>query len=164
MSTFGPKSFVPNHLDLDKFVKETNPKDAVGVKKGPISTVSGPVMAEMGVAMLEGARKYGAHNYRVMGVRASVYRNAAWRHIAKYWAGQDIDSDSGIHHITKAMASLMVLRDAQIFNKCTDDRPPALPDSHEFWDLIDKMCVDLIARYPDAKEPFTQVRLDLESK
>lgn len=141
-------------------LKDTNPKDAVGIKKGPISTVSGPVMAELGVAMLEGARKYGRHNYRVSGIRASVYRDAAWRHIAKWWAGQDIDKDSGLNHITKALASLMVLRDAMIFNNWTDDRPPALPNSHEFWTLIDKMCIDLIEKHPEAKEPFTQVKLN----
>ena len=54
--------------------KETNPKDAVGIRKWRnFATVSMTVMAEVGVAMMEGARKYGRHNYRVSGVRASVY-------------------------------------------------------------------------------------------
>jgi hypothetical protein len=143
-------------------VKDTNPKDAVGIKKGPITTVSGPVMAELGVAMLEGARKYGRHNYRVAGVRASVYRDATWRHLAKWWAGQDIDPDSGVHHLVKALASIMVLRDAQLFDKCDDDRPPALPRADEFWANIDKMSVDLIKKHPNPKAPFTQKGLEEE--
>jgi len=139
--------------------KDTNPKDAVGVKKAPISTVSGAVMSELGVAMLEGARKYGRHNYRVSGVRASVYRDATWRHLTKWWEGEDTDPDSGINHITKAIASLMVLRDAMIFDKWVDDRPPPVP--LEFWAKLDEMTVDIIERYPNAVAPFVRKKSEL---
>lgn len=135
--------------------KDTNPKDAVGVKKAPISTLSGPVVAEMGLAMLEGARKYGRHNYRISGVRASVYRDATFRHMNKWWEGEDIDPDSGVHHLVKALASLAVLRDAQIFNKCIDDRPPALPNAIEYWKKLDTLAAAIIKKYPDAVLPFT---------
>ena len=74
--------------------------------------------------MMEGAMKYGRHNYRVAGVRASVYLDATIGHLSDYWEGQDIDPDSNLHHITKAIASLYVLRDAQLQNMCEDDRPP----------------------------------------
>ena len=134
-------------------VKDTNPKDAVGVKKAPVSTVSGAVIAELGVAMLEGARKYGRHNYRVSGVRASVYRDATFRHLNKWWEGEDIDSDSGLNHITKAIASLTVLRDAMIFDNWTDDRPPPVPEG--FLDNLDKLAANVIEKYPNAKDPFT---------
>lgn len=134
--------------------KDTNPKDAVGVKKAPVSTVSGAVVAELGVAMLEGARKYGRHNYRVSGVRASVYRDATWRHLTKWWEGEDIDPDSGLNHITKAIASLMVLRDAMILDNWVDDRPPPIPP--EFWTELDRQAKDVVEKYPDAVEPFTK--------
>lgn len=119
--------------------KDTNPKDAVGTAKVPISTVSmqvvdeltqfmGPVdprvLAELGLAMMEGALKYGRHNYRVAGVRASVYYDAAFRHRAAFELGQDIDPDSGLSHITKGIATLTVLRDSMIQGNWTDDRPP----------------------------------------
>ena len=133
--------------------KDTNPKDAVGVKKAPISTVSGAVMAELGIAMLEGARKYGRHNYRISGVRASVYRDATWRHMNQWWEGEDIDPDSGLSHITKAIASLTVLRDAMIFDNWVDDRPPSVPEG--FLKGLDKAAADVIKKYKDAKEPFT---------
>ena len=82
----------------------------------------------MGLAMLEGAVKYGGHNYRVAGVRASVYYDAARRHLDSYWEGEDIDPDSGLPHIIKAMACLHVLRDSQLMGNHTDDRPPRLPN------------------------------------
>ena len=75
--------------------KQTNPKDALGIKKAPISTVPANVILETGLALLEGARKYGRHNYRIMGVRASVYYDAVvGRHLAQWWEGEDIDKDS----------------------------------------------------------------------
>jgi hypothetical protein len=40
--------------------KATNPKDAIGIRKAPLSTVPMGVIVEMGVGMLEGAAKYGA--------------------------------------------------------------------------------------------------------
>lgn len=104
--------------------KPTNPKDAIGIRKAPLSVVPLPVLVELGVAMLEGASKYGRHNYRGAGIRFSVYFDATIRHLFSWWEGEDIDQDSGLSHVTKAIASLTVLRDAMIRNKCTDDRPP----------------------------------------
>lgn len=107
--------------------KESNPKDEIGGRKAPMSTLPAGVLAEMGVAMLEGKAKYGAYNYRVSGVRASVYYDALMRHIMAWWEGEDIDPDSGLSHVTKAIVTLAVLRDAQRNNMVTDDRPPVSP-------------------------------------
>jgi hypothetical protein len=104
--------------------KATNPKDLIGTRKAPLSTVPMGVIVEMGVGMLEGAAKYGRHNYRCAGVRGSVYFDAAMRHMISWWEGEDLDPDSGLSHITKAMCSLAVLRDAQMQGMVTDDRPP----------------------------------------
>lgn len=104
--------------------KDTNPKDSVGIRKAPLSTVPMNVVAEAGVAMLEGALKYGRHNYRAMGIRESVYFDGTMRHLLAYWEGEDIDPDSGVSHLTKAIASLLVWRDAQMNGNATDDRPP----------------------------------------
>ena len=137
-------------------IKLSNPKDAVGIGKVPFSTVSAPVVAEVGLAMLEGSRKYGRHNYRAIGVRYSVYYDAAMRHLTAAWEGQDIDPDSGLPHVVKAIASLVVLRDAQMNGKCFDDRPPAMVD--QGWQVaMNAVAKAIIERYPDAKEPYTQI-------
>lgn len=104
--------------------KSTNPKDAIGIRKAPLSCVPMNVVAEMGLGMLEGAAKYGRHNYRGVGVRASVYFDATMRHLIAWWEGEDIDPDTGVNHIAKALASLAVLRDSQMQGLGTDDRPP----------------------------------------
>ncbi len=121
-------------------VKVSNPKDAVGTAKVPASTVSQAVMielarlmgrpvnpmvqGELGLGMMEGALKYGRHNYRAVGVRASVYFDALFRHMGAWYLGQDIDPDSGLSHITKGIATLTVLRDSMLQGNWVDDRPP----------------------------------------
>lgn len=128
--------------------KDTNPKDAVGTAKVPLSTVSAPVMAEVGLAMMEGARKYGRHNYRVSGVRASVYYDAVMRHLMSFYEGEDIDPDSGLPHIVKAIACLVVLRDSQIQGNWVDDRPPKTPDG---WVArLNDAAALLLEKYPNA--------------
>lgn len=136
-------------------MKETNPKDAVGTKKCPFSTVSAAVIAEMGCAMLEGDRKYGRHNYRVAGVRASVYYDAAMRHLMQWWEGEDIDTDSNMNHVTKALSCLSVLRDAMINDMMTDDRPPKLRNG--WMNILNAKASDIIDKYPNAKLAFTQI-------
>ena len=133
--------------------KDTNPKDAIGCKKPPLSTVPLPVLFEVGVAMLEGACKYRRHNYRVSGVRATVYFDAAWRHLADWYEGEDIDPDSGLHHVSKAIASLVVLRDAMMNDKVIDDRPPAAKAG--WMKIIQERMDEVLARYPDPKPPDT---------
>lgn len=135
--------------------KETNPKDSIGISKTPLSTISVPVIAEVGLAMLEGALKYGRHNYRVAGVRASIYFDATFRHLGAWWEGEDIDPDSGLSHITKAIAGLTVLRDSMLQENWVDDRPPKSKDGwiQEFNKKVKK----LLEKYPDSKEPFTEL-------
>ena len=126
--------------------KPSNPKDVVGIRKVPMSTVSAPVMAEIGVAMLEGACKYGRHNYRAVGVQASVYYDATLRHLMAWWEGEDFDPDSNLSHITKALASLVVLRDAMIQGKFNDDRPPR---SRDFYPQLNELCSKILDRHAD---------------
>lgn len=137
--------------------KDTNPKDAVGTKKWrQYCTVPLTVIWETGVAMLEGARKYGRHNYRVAGVRASVYVDAAKGHIDSWWEGEDTDPDSGLNHIAKAIASLVVMRDAMIQGKFTDDRPPKTVNFKQFRDELQKVVDGIFERIPEPKAAYLE--------
>lgn len=141
-------------METENNIKLSNPKDIIGITKTPVSTISFPVMAEVGVAMLEGALKYGRHNYRVAGVRASVYIDALFRHIGAWYEGEDTDPDSGMSHITKAIAGLMVLRDSMIQGNWVDDRPPKSPAR---WVNVNNDRVkELLKRYPNPKEPYIE--------
>lgn len=137
--------------------KATNPKDAVGVRKWrQFATVPFTVLAEIGVAMMEGALKYGRHNYRVAGVRASVYKDAAIGHIMCWWEGEDLDPDTKLSHITKAIASLIVLRDAMIQKKLNDDRPPK-GNLDEVRANLQAVVDAMFDKYPEPKDAFTEL-------
>ena len=105
--------------------KDTNPKDLIGSLKPGVSCVPTQVWALVGLAMAAG-QKYGRHNYRAAGVRSSVYIDAAFRHLnLQYWdMGEDIDAASGLHHVVKAIAGLVVLMDSILQGNVVDDRPP----------------------------------------
>lgn len=105
-----------------------NPKAATGSLKCQMSAVPAPVLMEVGVAMLGGALKYGRHNYREAGGTASVYYDATLRHIMAWWEGEDIDAQGKVHHLSMAIASLVVMRDCIMRDKWTDDRPPKSED------------------------------------
>jgi len=108
-----------------KTKKATNPKDALGIAKVPLSGMPAPVLLECGLVKLHGDLKYGPYNWRHAGVRGSVYYDACMRHMMAFWEGEDLDPDSGIHHIAHAITGLSVLRDSMIQGGWTDDRPPA---------------------------------------
>ncbi|MCK1741362.1 hypothetical protein IVA80_10920 [Bradyrhizobium sp. 139] len=136
-------------------IKPSNPKDAFGIRKVPVSPIPAPVLGEVGLAMMEGALKYGRHNYRVIGVRASVYYDAVMsRHMPAWWEGQDNDPDSGLSHVTKAIASLVVLRDAMMRGNWEDDRPPRSDD--KWIEELNAKAVALLEKYPDPKKPYTE--------
>jgi hypothetical protein len=104
--------------------KQSNPKDMLGCKKPPISTIPAGVLQHVGVALLEGQTKYGAYNFRAVGSRASIYYDATIRHLMSWWEGEDTDPDSGLSHVIKAIASLVVIADGILQDNLNDDRPP----------------------------------------
>lgn len=103
-----------------------NPKDAAGSHKTPISDVPLGVIMEVGLGMREGASKYGRFNFRQDPVEASCYIDALFRHIVDWWEGEDVDEASGLSHVTKAICTLVVLRDAESTGMMIDDRPKPL--------------------------------------
>jgi hypothetical protein len=110
---------------------------------------------ELGLAMMEGGRKYGAHNYRAVGVRASVYYDAIMRHITQWWEGEDIDLDSGLHPLIKAAASIVVMRDGMLMDNYIDDRPIKYPNGLNISKFNEK-AGDIIEKYPKCVAPYLE--------
>ena len=136
-------------------MKPTNPKDAIGVSKSPLSVIPTPFLHSLGLAMLEGSLKYGRHNYRSAGIRYSVYYDAMMRHMNSWWEGEDIDPDSGLPHPVKAAACCAILFDAFLQENGNDDRPPKSPAG--WMDDMNKTTAEMLARYPDPKAPFREI-------
>lgn len=135
-----------------KISLKINPKAAFGATKPGAGNVSQLVMMEVSVGMLEGALKYGRHNYRDNeGIRAQTYYEATRRHLDYFWEGEDTDPDSGLSHIVKAIASLTVLRDAMLIGTFVDDRPPAMPHLVEWRRGLEEKIKALYEKYPEPK-------------
>jgi hypothetical protein len=71
-----------------------------------------------------------------------------------YWEGEDVDADSGLNHIAKAIATLVVLRDAQMQGKIIDDRPIRTTDA-EWLANLNKIASGLVDEIPNPKEAYT---------
>lgn len=102
--------------------KDTNPKDLVGSDKLPLHLWPRSATAVGCLAFLDGALKYGALNWRAMGVTASVYVAACKRHLDCWMEGEDCAPDSGVPHLAHALACIAILIDAQSCGKLNDDR------------------------------------------
>jgi len=100
-------------LELVRLEIETKPKETItdnlpeGVKgKGNLS--SKPHLAyldphleyQMGLGMRYGAGKHGWNNHRKLGVEASLHiLDSLKRHLNAYLRGEQIDEESGVHHL-----------------------------------------------------------------
>lgn len=113
--------------------KLTNPKDAIASNKLDMGLVPDTIEAEVALAYMEGALKYGRYNWRVAGVRASVYHAAIKRHLKKKWNGENEDKATRVKHLASVIACAGIWLDAELCGKLTDDRPPSAPIS----ELID---------------------------
>lgn len=102
--------------------KPTNPKDAIGSDKMPLHLWPETASAMGSLALLDGALKYGRSNFREIGVRASIYVDAAKRHLQFWFEGEDTDPDSGLPHLAHVLACVAILVDAGAADKLNDDR------------------------------------------
>jgi len=125
---------------MDSDIKPTNPKDAIGSTKLSMSLVPDSMKAFAALAFTEGALKYGAANWRISGVRASIYRDAIDRHLAGWWNGEDVDPVTGVPHLASVLACVGIILDADVSDTLTDDRPPRQP---MLKPLIDAMADDV---------------------
>lgn len=102
--------------------KPSNPKDLIGAGKLPLHLWPATATALGCLGLLDGALKYGRSNFRVVGVRASIYKDAAVRHMDAWFEGEDCDPDSGLDHLAHALACIAIIVDARAAGKLSDDR------------------------------------------
>jgi hypothetical protein len=117
--------FMDNNKSDASTEKATNPKDAIADNKLPVHLVSGIVKAYQAISHFLGNVKYGAWNYRGVGVRYSIYKAALDRHMDAWWEGEEYDPVDGTPHLANAQACLNILIEAKYTPSSVDDRPPS---------------------------------------
>ena len=118
---FDTRVFVDTSMQL----KPSNPKDDIGVTKPPLSLWPAVATLAGSLAMHDGRLKYGKANFRAIGVRVSVYLDAAKRHLDKYNEGQWADPETGVPHLGYAMACCAIVLESHYAGNLMDDRPIA---------------------------------------
>ena len=121
-------------LPVESKATSENPKDILGVKKVSLTKLPFVAVLHGAHAMMNGASKYGAYNWRAKDVKASIYVDAAIRHLGDWFEGQETASDSGVHHLGHAIACCAILLDAQENGNLIDDRP--ICDNPDLFDQV----------------------------
>ncbi len=101
---------------------DNNPKTAVGRAKPPLHAIPPTALLHLGLAMEDGEHKYGLFNWRDRDVSSSVYYDAALRHLMAWWDGEQVATDSKVHHLGHVMACCAILLDAEATGNLNDDR------------------------------------------
>ena len=124
MSLNFAESDIQKENEVSKFSlaeKQSNPKDLISSDKLPLHLWPNTATAMGCLGLLEGACKYGRSNWRVAGVRASIYYDAAKRHLDAWFEGEEL-SPEGVPHLANALACLAIIVDAEAAGKLNDDR------------------------------------------
>ena len=109
--------------NASKHITGTDPKGEAGALKCPLQLLPSFPQQEAAWVFKHGADKYGAYNWRENHVVASTYMGAMRRHLEAWYNGQDIDPESGHHHLAHVIASAMIVLDADEHDTLSDDRP-----------------------------------------
>lgn len=123
-------------------IPDHNPKTAFGLKKPAMSSVPPVALLHLMGAMKDGRRKYGLMNWRAKPVSASIYYDAAMRHLMAWYEGEEVAEDSGVHHLGHVMGCMAIILDARASGTLIDDRA----DKGEFVRVMKEM----IEKYDEA--------------
>ena len=107
----------------DTETRVTDP-DTGGQKGGKLVRLDlAPVgaMLELGRVYGYGAQKYDEHNWR-KGYAWSLSFAALMRHVMAFWGGENIDPESGLHHLAHAQWHCQILQTFGHIRPEKDDR------------------------------------------
>lgn len=102
-------------------MSESNAGTKNDAGKSRISLIPREALWGMGDALGYGEKKYGTNNFR-KGIAYSRLADAAIRHLTQFMDGEDIDKESGNHHLFHCLASVAMLVYMFYNKKNMDDR------------------------------------------
>lgn len=106
---------------------DDNPKTQFGEAKTPMHLVPPAAIRGMAEAFANGAKKYGAFNWREKQISSTVYYAAFMRHVTDWYDRVDegdLAPDSLVHHLKHAQACIGMLLDTLGSDMLNDNRPP----------------------------------------
>ena len=120
----GHQAHVDSYLNAHALLSaNTDPKKSQGEKKPQLQLIPPALNVATAQALQNGATKYGAWNWRDNQVEVMTYLGAMKRHIDQFLNGEDIDPDTGAHHLGHIAANCGILLDADKHGMLVDNRP-----------------------------------------
>ncbi|WWO60298.1 hypothetical protein [Xanthomonas phage SB4] len=112
---YGESPLVQAMTDIAKLelaVKNGGMKFDAG-KPQPMLLIGGMPSALEGISavLAFGAEKYEAHSWRTVPNGMERYSNAMFRHLFKWLRGEELDDESGLHHLDHAATNLLFIRE-----------------------------------------------------
>lgn len=113
---FTDSSAVVGDGDVSTYVvSSVGNKDDAG--KPRYSLVPADAMAQFVDVLTFGAKKYGDHNWQQVPNLQDRYYDALQRHLTAYRAGDELDDESGLHHLAHAMCCVAFMMQDNIAGK-----------------------------------------------
>lgn len=91
-------------------------------EKPMVDEIYPQAILEIGEVSLQGAKKYDKGNWQ-KGAPSTVSYGSLMRHLLKWYKGEDIDPETGCHHIAHVMWNAMAIIYNRDFHPELDDRP-----------------------------------------
>lgn len=104
-----------------------DPKAACGQAKPQLQLIPPAFNVEVSKALELGAAKYGAWNWREHRVEIMTYLGAMKRHIDCLINGEEMDPESGAHHLGHVAAGCAIVLDARQHGTLVLNLPPQKP-------------------------------------
>jgi hypothetical protein len=116
----------------------TAKKDEAG--KPDLSLVPHCVEVAIAEALMDGEIKYGRYNY-CKGHRVSKLLAAVKRHVGRFQDGEDVAADSGLSHLSHALANLAMIVHEMQLGTLVDDRYKPADTEREFAAAVRDACL-----------------------
>jgi len=116
--------------------RPTNPKAAFGAQKPNLALIPGSGNVIEALALEDGARKYGAFNWRVSSIEAMTYVAAIRRHLDAWVDGDELTTDTEVPNLGAIKACCSILEDARQAGTLIDNRPPKTGASARMQDDV----------------------------
>ena len=89
--------------------------------KSGVDQIPSEVLMEWGDVFTYGEKKYARDNW-LKGTDWHEFYGSALRHLYRFWAGEDVDPETGINHLAHALWNVAAIRAYQMRGLGQDDR------------------------------------------
>jgi hypothetical protein len=109
------------NFEADEVMVVSDTGGAKASKESQLAFIDPVALYELGKVAGMGLEKYGKWNF-LKGYDWSLNYSAMMRHMEQFWAGEDVDEESGLLHVVHAAWHALALTSFQVRNIGTDDR------------------------------------------